>query len=152
MKFELRNGTDFLQIETIEKLISPFTQSEFDKDSVNTIISVRSGHFKGEYPFKMVSVDFEWLKRGFKRLYNNLGEVFNFDCFDRGFLVLKIKGDGIGHFECDCIVNDNPGIYGTELIFRLEFDQTEINDLVYQLDLITKTYPIIGKEFGIKNE
>jgi hypothetical protein len=145
MKFELKNHPNFLKIETIEKLISP-------ENLVNTIITVRSGHFNGEFAFKMVSVDFEWLKRGFKRLYNDLGGVFNFDCFDKGFLVLNIKGDGIGHFECDCIVNDNPGIYGTELTFRLEFDQTEINDLVDQLDLITKTYPIVGDEFAIKNE
>jgi len=65
-------------------------------------------------------------------------------------LQLKILGDGVGHFEVQVTANDNPDINSSNLSFTMAFDQTEIKNLVNQLDKITKAFPITG-DFKIKN-
>ena len=60
------------------------------------------------------------------------------------YLELQIIGDGIGHFEVNVKASDQPGVNASELTFTMGFDQTELNELVNQLDRITKQFPIIG--------
>jgi hypothetical protein len=59
---------------------------------------------------------------------------------ERG-LEFDIKGDGIGHFE----INGRAWDYPNELKFMVGFDQTIIKELSNQLDIITKLFPIRGK-------
>jgi hypothetical protein len=46
---------------------------------------------------------------------------------------------------------DQPGVYASELTFNMAFDQTELKQLVNQLDQITKQFPIKG-DFKIENK
>ena len=87
-------------------------------------------------------------------MYDKLDGYANFNCLE-DYIYIKIKGDGLGHFSADCIANDNPGIYGHELKFSIEFDQTEIHILTKMIDDLLKEFPIkdieqIQKNKGIK--
>lgn len=149
MTFELIDNDFSLQIVPL-RLMFPEAQTDRDKNLISTKIIINAGGFKGDYTGEIMTVDFERFKQGLKRLYDNLNGYANFDCLDR-FLTIKINGDGLGHFNADCEAIDNPGFEERRLNFTLHFDQTQINNLVYQLDLITKKFPITG-DFKIKNE
>jgi hypothetical protein len=97
-----------------------------------------------------MTVDFEKFKQELSRLYNNLKGTANFNDLE-GYLELKINGDGFGHFEVNVKACDQPGVNASELTYKMDFDQTELNELVNQLDRITKQFPVTG-DFIIKNE
>jgi len=149
MTFELIDKDNFLQIEPM-KLMFPDSQSEHDRNMISTRICIKAGQFRAEFYAEIMTVDFETFKQQLRLLYNNLKGIAVFDCLEH-YITIKVQGDGLGHFECDCRAIDTPGIYETELIFKLSFDQTQIKELTNQLNVITNEYPIIGA-FNIKNE
>jgi hypothetical protein len=149
MKFELIDNDFSLEIEPL-RLMFPNAQTDRDRNMISIKIIINAGGFKADYIAEIMTVDFEKFKQELKRLYDNLSGYANFDCLER-YLMINIKGDGLGHFIADCEAIDKPGFEESTLRFTLHFDQTKINDLVYQLDLITKEYPITGY-FKIKNQ
>lgn len=149
MTFELIDNDFSLQIEPL-RLMFPDDKTDWARNMISTKIIINAGGFKADYIAEIMTVDFEKFKQGLKRLYDNLSGYANFDCLER-YLTIKIKGDGLGHFNADCEAIDKPGFEESRLSFTLHFDQTQINDLVYQIDLITKEFPING-DFKIKNE
>ena len=147
--FELFDAGDIVRLEPIE-LINYDSNIDWDKNWVKTKVTVKGGKFSGQYSGDFMTVDFEKFKQELSRLYDNLKGTANFNDLE-GYLELKITGDGIGHFEVDVKACDQPGINASELTFTMGFDQTEIKNLVNQLDRITKQFPITG-DFNIKNE
>lgn len=143
MMFELIDNDVMLQIKP-ERLLCPDSEIDWDRNFISTRIYIKVGGFNGDYSAEIMTFDFEKLKKDLKRLYYDLNSYGYFDCLDR-YLTIKIKGDGLGHFKCNCEAIDNPGYEESVLKFSLCFDQTQINGLVRQLDLITEEYPIIGE-------
>lgn len=146
---ELFDAGDLVRLEPIE-LIKYDSDIDWDKNWVKTQVTVKGGKFSGQYLGEFMTVDFEKFKQELSRLYDNLKGTANFNDLE-GYLELKIDGDGIGHFEIQVKACDQPGINGSELTFSMAFDQTELKELVNQLDRITKQFPISG-DFKIKNE
>lgn len=147
--FELFDAGDIVRLEPIE-LIKYDSNIDWDRNWVKTNVTVKGGKFSGQYSGDFMTVDFEKFKQELSRLYDNLKGTANFNDLE-GYLELKITGDGIGHFEVDIKACDQPGINASELTFTMGFDQTELKELVNQLDRITKQFPITG-DFNIKNE
>lgn len=144
--FELFDAGDIVRLEPIE-LINYDSNIDWDKNWVKIKVTVKGGKFSGQYSGDFMAVDFEKFKQELSRLYDNLKGTVNFNDLE-GYLELKITGDGIGHFEVDVKACDQPGINASELTFTMGFDQTEIKNLVNQLDRITKQFPITG-DFNI---
>lgn len=147
--FEIFDAGDLVRLEPIE-LIKYNSDVDWDKNWIKTQVTIKGGKFSGQYSGDFMTVDFEKFKQELSILYDNLQGTANFNDLE-GYLELKIIGDGIGHFEVDVKACDQPGVNASELTFTMGFDQTEIKDLVNQLDRITKQFPIIG-DFNIKNE
>ncbi|MBL7811001.1 MAG: hypothetical protein JNL57_02160 [Bacteroidetes bacterium] len=147
--FEIFDAGDIVRLEPLE-LIKYDSDLDWDRNWVKTNVTVKGGKFSGQYSGDFMTVDFEKFKQELSRLYDNLKGTANFNDLE-GYLELKITGDGIGHFEVDVKACDHPGVNASELTFTMGFDQTEIKDLVNQLDRITKQFPITG-DFNIKNE
>lgn len=147
--FELLDAGDIVRLEPIE-LIKYDSNIDWDKNWVNTKVTVKGGKFSGQYSGEFLTMDFEKFKQELSRLYNDLNGIVNFNDLE-GYLELKIIGDGIGHFEVNVKACDQPGVNSSELTFTMGFDQTELKNLVLQLERITKLFPIIG-DFKIKNE
>jgi hypothetical protein len=137
--FELIDAGDLVRLKPIE-LIKYDSDIDWDKNWVKTQVTVKGGKFSGQYTGEFMTVDFEKFKQELSKLYNNLKGTANFNDLE-GYLELKINGDGIGHFEVEVKACDQPGINGSELTFTMAFDQTELNELVKQLDRITKRFP-----------
>ena len=142
ISFEMFGSGDFVRLEPIE-LINYNSDLDWDKNWIRTKVTVKGGNFSGQYVGDFMTVDFERFKQELSKLYDNLNFSASFNTIE-GYLDLKIIGNGLGHFEVNVLACDQPGIDESQLKFKMSFDQTQIKDLVYQLDLITKKYPIVG--------
>jgi hypothetical protein len=147
--FELITNNDFLRIEPLKQMY-PNSETDWDRNIILSKITIKAGGFQGEYNASLMIADFENLRKELSKLYDNLDGYTDFYCIDE-YISLYIKGDGIGHFSINCTAIDEPGVNQNELKFNLYFDQTQISDLLTQLDLILKEYTILGK-LNIKNK
>jgi hypothetical protein len=147
--FEIFDGGDIVRLEPLE-VIKYESDLDWDRNWIKTNVTVKGGKFYGQYSGDFMTVDFEKFKQELSRLYDNLKGTANFNDLE-GFLELKITGDGIGHFKVDVKACDQPGVNESKLSFTIGFDQTELKELVNQLDRITKQFPISG-DFKVKNE
>jgi hypothetical protein len=141
MFFEIRDTTDYIRLEPIH-LIEYDSDLAWDKNWVKTKIIVKAGSFSGEYFAEFMTIDFEKLKHDLRRIYDNLNGFVDFIDLE-SHLELKISGDGIGHFNVRGRASEDAGIINA-LSFELSFDQTEINEMINQLERITKSFPIVG--------
>jgi len=147
--FELFDSGDLVRLEPIE-FLQYESNHDWDKNWVKTKLTIKGGNFSGQYTGEIMTVEFEKFKQEISQLYDNLKGTARFNDIE-GYLDLKISGDGLGHFEVNVAACDKPGIFGNKLKFSMTFDQTEINELIRQLDSIVKEFPIEGN-FKIKNE
>ncbi len=111
-----------------------------DGNWLNTRIKIKVGGFTADYEALLSNVDFFYFKNDLEKLYTKLDGTAKFNCIEE-YLQIKIKGDGLGRFAADCIAIDKPG-YGHELKFRIEFDQTEILNMVKMINSLLDEFPI----------
>ena len=50
-----------------------------------------------------------------------------------------------GHFHAECEAMDQPGT-GNRLAFKIDFDQTELPDILRGLDAICDAIPVVGRK------
>ena len=135
-----KESSEYLQI-LVNNFAYPDSTDFWDGNWINTRIKIKVGGFIGDYAAQLRNVDFFDFKNGLEILYDKLDGYASFNCLE-DYLQIKIKGDGLGHFEADCMANDNPGVYGNELKFSIAFDQTEIHSLTNMIDNILNEFPI----------
>lgn len=140
--FELFDAGDIVRLEPLE-LIKYDSDLDWDRNWIRTKVTVKGGKFSGQYIGEFMTVEFEKFKQELTRLHTNLKGFANFNDIE-GYLELKIKGDGIGHFEVHVNACDQPGVNATNLNFSMGFDQTELSELIDQINRITMKYPIVG--------
>lgn len=140
--FELFDAGDIIRLEPLE-LVNYGSTLDLYRNWVKTKVTVKGGKFSGQYLGEFATLDFENFKQELSQLYYNLKGTANFNDME-GYLALRIKGDGIGHFEVQVKACDHPGVNASELTFTIGFDQTELNELLNQLDRITKKFSISG--------
>lgn len=145
---EIKNQGNFIRIETLN-LVYSNSDVDYDNNWINCNVYVKGGVFSGSYSINMLTLDFETLKHKLNSLYENLNGAIEFRDLE-GHIDMKIKGDGIGHFNCEVSCYDFLGVYSANLNFEIDFDQTFIKAMVVQLNEITKRFPIKGS-FRIKN-
>jgi hypothetical protein len=146
--FELKDSGDFIKIKLVS-FAYPDADLDWDRNWINSKVTIKAGGFSGQFDCNFMTTDFERFRIEFAQLYTKLSGTASFDTIE-GQVSIKIKGDGIGHFEADCLAMDYAGT-GNTLEFEMVFDQTIIPEIVRQLDNITKTFPILG-DMKIKNE
>ena len=146
--FEITDAGDLIRIEPFH-LTNPKAQLDWDRNWIKTKVTVKGGVFSGEFVGEFMTTDFEIFKRQLKKLDQDFNATATFQPLEQQ-LTLKIKGDGLGHFDVDCEAAPQSHL-GQTLTFSMNFDQTYIKELVKQLDKITKAFPING-DFEIHDE
>jgi hypothetical protein len=146
--FEIFDGADLIRIEPYQA-VKYDSQLDWDRNWIKTKVKIKCGVFSGQYIADFMTTDFELLKRDFKRLDKDFNGTAKFEPLE-GQLTLNISGDGLGHFEVNCVSQDQPGL-GATLSFTIGFDQTALTRLIIELDKITKAFPISG-DMTLKNE
>ena len=137
--FEIKGNGNLIKIEVFGKQY-PNTDDDWDENWLNCMISVKAGPFSGKFKANLMTTDFEMFKNGITELYNKLDGVATFYTLESQ-VDIKIMGDGIGHLTAQCEVMDNVGV-GNKLEFEIDFDQTQIPELINQLEKITKEFPV----------
>nr|WP_293303891.1 hypothetical protein [Allomuricauda sp.] len=140
--FEIRDGSNFIKVDVIKQNF-PDANLDWDKNSVNCWVSAKFGMFSGKFNTDLMTTDFEIFKKELEILYENLDRSAIFEGYEDQ-VAIRIKGDGIGHLNVLCWLNDYVGI-GNELKGELNFDQTELKKLIGQLGKITTEYKVYGK-------
>jgi glycine cleavage system regulatory protein len=137
--FELSENDNFVRLEPIsyEPTNAPIGQYN---NWVKTKISVKGRAFSGQYLVSMEADEFDYLKEGFLLLDKNLNGGLEFTDNENS-VIIKINGDGIGHFVTQITANDRNGEHNSRLTFTITFDQTEIKNILSQLYKITKQFP-----------
>ena len=149
LRFEIIEDVDFIKISPIKIMFSD-SELTWDKNWIEAFVEIKALPFQGKYKAQLMTIDFEKFKQELHRIYNDLSGVTEFTCLEE-FIKIKIKGDGIGHFNAECIAQDTTSFPRSRLLFELHFDQTQIRGMIKQLDQITKLFPIVGDDLGLKN-
>ena len=92
-----------------------------------------------KYPAYFQTTDFIALRDQLKILDKDLNSSFEFSTLEDQ-LTMKVSGDGVGHVVLDCVAQDQAG-NGNILEFTIETDQTILQPLINQIDLINKEFP-----------
>lgn len=142
--FEIKGNSDndFIRID-VNGLNFPNAELDWDKNSLNSVIKFKVGAFSGNLVTDLMTTDFEIFKRELKILYDKLDAEATFEGIE-GQITIHIKGDGIGHLYAKCFITDSSSD-GNELNCEIGFDQTQIPELIKQLEKITTEFPTTGK-------
>ena len=138
-KFTIKENGQFLEIAVL-KYAYPDATDDYDANWLDVMINLKAGAFSGKYSAYFQTSDFLALKDDLQKLYNTLDDGFKFSTLEDQ-LEMDFVGDGLGHIHIDCKAQDQAGI-GNTLEFELAIDQTEIRNLIYQLEEILKTFPV----------
>jgi hypothetical protein len=121
----------------------PDAKDHWDANCIYAAVEIAAGGFRGEFEAQLYAGDFVRFRDQLRPLYERLGGGAKFDTMEDS-LKVEIEGDGKGHFHAACVAFDQPGV-GNKLTFRIDFDQTELPEILRGLDAICETFPVVGK-------
>ena len=143
--------------------MSDFRIGRTDTEYIRIRIVGRTNNVRENWEVNLVDVEVQLAVGGFRGLFgakltlghlaslrNELAQLHSFDLQELAFepylspynsnLIFRIKGDGLGNFTADFDVADEAG---NQLEFRLSFDQTEIPQMLNELDAMLTEYPFL---------
>jgi hypothetical protein len=121
----------------------PEASDYWDGNWVCANVKVEARAFRGEFEAQLRTQDFVRFRDALHVLYETLKGGAKFETIE-GWLTIDIQSDGKGHFHAACLAVDQPGI-GNRLTFGLDFDQTELPEILRGLDAICTAFPVVGK-------
>lgn len=102
-------------------------------DWVGVEIGVRAGDFVGSFGADFLIQDFVHLRTELERLHNDLSGETKFQTME-GQLEFEITGNGRGHFDIYCFVEDRTSGVPCKMEFGFDFDQSYIPAILRDLD------------------
>jgi hypothetical protein len=120
----------------------PDVADYWDGNWVYATVTIEAGGFRGEFEAQLCTEEFVRFRDQLRPLHDNLVGHAKFDTMEE-WLSIDIAGDGEGHFHADCVAVDTPGT-GNRLTFGLDFDQTDLPEILRGLDAITEAFPVLG--------
>jgi hypothetical protein len=137
---EISDNGNLLRIEVVGQ-IYPKEELIYERNWLNTIVQVEVGSFLGKFSAQMQTFDFEIFKKELEFAYKNLKGGATLEGVESQ-VNIHVSGDGVGHFIAKCHLLDKVGI-GNELICDLNMDQTQLPEIIDQLNTIVRTFPPI---------
>jgi hypothetical protein len=137
-----KRDSEYLNVQ-ITGRSHPGSKDYWDGNWVNADIEIDAGSFRGRYGAYLRAEELKEFRDAVARLYSFDSKEAKFETMEEQ-LSISIAGDSLGHFTAECEAVDQAGI-GNRLIFSLEFDQTEIPEMLKGLDDIVREYPVTGK-------
>ena len=136
-----RDTSEYLSVQ-ITGRSHPGSQDYWDGNWVNADIEIDAGGFHGRYGAYLRAEELKDFRNALSLLYSFDSKEAKFETMEEQ-LSIHITGNGLGHYTAECEALDQAGI-GNRLIFSLEFDQTEIPEMLKALDAFVKEYPVKG--------
>jgi hypothetical protein len=121
----------------------PEASDSSDGNWVSATLRIAAGAFRGEFEAQLRAEEFVGFRDQLRPLRESLKGHAKFETTE-GWLTIDVQGDGKGHFRAACVAMDEPGI-GNQLAFGLDFDQTELPEILRGLDAICAAFPVVGE-------
>ena len=102
---------------------------------VNVEVGVGAGGFVGGFGANFLVRDFVHLRSELQRLYDDLSGSMKFETLERQ-LEFEIIGNGRGHFDIYCLIEDRSSGVPCRMEFGFDFDQSYIPAILRDLDNI----------------
>ena len=138
--FSISSGANSVKVIP-ERFTYQDSNNAWDSNWITAYVEIKAGAFSGRYKADFRNIDFASLEKELKYLYNHLDSTATFDPLE-SYLKIIFKGDGLGHIEVFCEASDNPGWAPNSIDFYMHIDQTYIPQLISQLGLIVKEFPL----------
>lgn len=138
--FRIGRDSEFLDVRITGR--SHKTLDYWDANWVNAEVKIEAGGFRGAFGAEFRSEELKEFRDGLAGLYSFDLREAKFKTIE-GQLSIHIEGDSTGHFVATCDAEDRAGI-GNCLRFFLYFDQTEIPEVLNDLNQILKEFPVVG--------
>jgi hypothetical protein len=111
---------------------------------LTTPITFHIGSFHGVVEASLMTYELRRFRAELSSLFDTLvGEAQLYSL--EGWIRLKFRGDGIGHFDVRGTIKDEAGT-GNELIFELSMDQTFLPAILSELDDLDLEFPVVGEQ------
>ncbi len=124
----------------------PHDTDYWDGNWVYATVTIAAGAFRGSFEAQFRADEFADFRDQLRPLYENLAGRAAFRPMEP-WLLIEIKGDGMGHFHAACRADDRPAT-GNALAFTIDFDETELPAILRGLDEICETFPVVGSSTG----
>lgn len=135
------SGADHVRIEIVART-HPDAGDYWDANWVSARVSIRVGGFRGKYHACLTTYELKRFRDELAIAYDHLDGTATFESMEE-WLCIRATGDGVGHFALSCRAKDAPGT-GNELQFHLDVDQSQLLEMVWQLDEVLAQYPVVG--------
>lgn len=121
----------------------PDLNDYWDGNWIFATVSIAARAFRGEFEAQLRAEELVGFRDQLRPLHEKLVGGAKFETME-SWLTIDVQGDGKGHFHAACVALDRPGT-GNRLTFGLDFDQTELPEIVRGPDAICAAFPVVGK-------
>jgi len=135
------DSADFLKITLLGRS-HPGADDYWDGNWVKSTIEVQVGGFRGSVVADLRTDELARFLDQLRPLQSSLRGTAEFESMER-WLSIRGTGDGRGHMEFRCVVQDQPGV-GNKLDFTLATDQSFCQTTVKELAAALQAFPVIG--------
>jgi hypothetical protein len=112
----------------------------YDDNWLTTQVRVCAGGFHGKFDAAILTGELVAFLAQLRPLHETLRGTADFSTLEEQ-LHLRVTGDGKGHMELVGDVADQTGI-GNRLHFRLQFDQSQLEASIRELERVTSAFPV----------
>ena len=124
----------------ITRRLFPDGDNFYDRNMLAVNLTMVAGRFQGFIETQFRADELARFRDLFREMYQHLRGEWHQEFLASG-LDLRMKGDGLGHFEMVCIADDQGGT-GNKPTFGIDFDQTEIPEMLASLDEVVANFPV----------
>jgi hypothetical protein len=129
-------------IVSVSRRENPEATDYWDGNWLIAAVTVTAGGFRGCFDAQLRSDEFVRFRDQLRPLYEKLVGRAVFDPTEP-WLRIEIEGDGKGHFHATCRATDQVGL-GNTLSFTVDFDQTELPEILNGLEAVCSAFPVFG--------
>jgi hypothetical protein len=141
--FRINSSNNFYLLVGAAGRAHPDSNDYWDGNWLDSNIEINAGAFRGAYGACLRGDEFQAFRDKLVPLYTALSGEAEFSSMEN-WLAIKIKGDGLGHFEAECKARDTFGS-DSRLEFTLSFDQTQLPEIIKGIDSILEKFPVRGR-------
>lgn len=115
----------------------------WDANWLDCGVEIHADPFTASFGASLRTDEFERFGEGLRTAYDLLSAGAVFESMEE-WLTIEAKGDGLGHFTAKCQATAGPD--RVSLPFELNFDQTDIPEMLRSLDAILEKFPVLFRE------
>jgi hypothetical protein len=120
----------------------PDAEDYWDGNWLSASVNLAVGPWKGTSGIGLYAVELTRLRGVIEEIYEHLDGTYIFEPMEHD-MTLTFAGDGRGHISLRGQLRDILG--ATEISFCLAMDQTDLPQIVQEIDRVLEIFPVVGQ-------